>query len=47
MAYEVKFTPAAHREFRKLPKKLQAELARRIEALAEDLRPQGAKKLAP
>lgn len=44
--YSVSFAPSARREFLKLPGNLRARLAPRIEALAENPRPNGAKALA-
>ena len=46
MAYQVEFTPAAHRQFRKLNPEVQRRLAPAIDALAEDPRPASAKKLS-
>lgn len=45
MAYTVEFSPAAAREFRKLGREIQLRLRPRIDALADDPRPSGAKKL--
>ncbi len=45
MAYRVEFSPAAEREFRKLGREIQLRLRPRIDALADDPRPAGAKKL--
>jgi mRNA interferase RelE/StbE len=45
MAYAVQFAPAAEREFRKLAREVQHRLRPRIDALAVDPRPAGAKKL--
>ena len=45
MAYRIDFTAGAARQFRKLPKDIQARLAPRITALADNPRPVGAKKL--
>jgi mRNA interferase RelE/StbE len=44
--YQVRFAPSANREFRKLPRKVQAVLASRVDSLAADPRPPGAKQLA-
>jgi mRNA interferase RelE/StbE len=44
--YQIDFTPAARRQFRKLPSEVQHRLAPAIEALADDPRPVRAKKLA-
>ncbi|HKA32067.1 MAG TPA: type II toxin-antitoxin system RelE/ParE family toxin [Candidatus Binatia bacterium] len=46
MAYRIEFAPKAARQFRALDKGLQRRLARRIDALAGNPRPQGVKKLA-
>jgi mRNA interferase RelE/StbE len=46
LAYRVEFTPRAVREFKTLDKGLQNRLARRIDALAANPRPQGIKKLS-
>jgi mRNA interferase RelE/StbE len=45
MAYAVEFSPGAEREFRKLAREIQMRLRPRIDALADDPRPAGAKKL--
>lgn len=45
MAYAVEFAPAAEREFRKLAREIQLRLRPRIDALADDPRPAGARKL--
>lgn len=45
MRYTVAFTPAATRQFRKLPRTVQAILRPAINALADDPRPSGVKKL--
>jgi mRNA interferase RelE/StbE len=45
MAYAVDFAPSAEREFRKLAREIQLRLRPRIDALASDPRPAGAKKL--
>ena len=46
MAYEVKFTPGADRELRKLDFQDQRRITRAAEGLASSPRPPGAKKLA-
>lgn len=46
MAYRIEFAPRADRQFKALDRSLQARLARRINSLAENPRPQGIKKLA-
>jgi mRNA interferase RelE/StbE len=45
LAYRIEFTPKADKQFRALEKSTQMRLARRINALAENPRPQGVKKL--
>ena len=45
MACAVEFSPGAEREFRKLARETQLRLRPRIDALADDPRPAGAKKL--
>jgi mRNA interferase RelE/StbE len=45
MAYAVEFSPSAGREFRKLAREIQRNLRPRIDALANEPRPRGAKKL--
>ena len=45
MAYAIEFSPGAEREFRKLAREIQLSLRPRIEALANQPRPTGAKKL--
>jgi mRNA interferase RelE/StbE len=45
MAYAVEFSPRAEREFRDLAREIQIRLRPRIDALAIDPRPPGAKKL--
>ena len=45
MAYAVEFSPGAAREFSKLAREIQRRLRPRIDALADDPRPAGAKKL--
>lgn len=44
--FEIRFAPKAERAFLSLTFKLQRQLAPRIEALAKDPRPRGAKNLA-
>ena len=46
MAYRLEFAPRAHRQFGNLPGSIQARLRPAIEALAENPRPHGVKKLA-
>jgi len=45
VAYRVEFAPAADRQFRKLPAVAQKRLEPEIDALADDPRPPGFKKL--
>jgi mRNA interferase RelE/StbE len=45
LAYEIRFAPAARRQFRKLPAEAQGRIAPRIDALGRDPRPAGAKRL--
>jgi len=45
MAYAVQITPGAEREFSKLAHEIQLRIRPRIDALANDPRPPGAKKL--
>ena len=45
MPYRVELAPAAQRDLRRLPREVQALLARPIQALAEDPRPAGVRKL--
>lgn len=45
MAYKVAFTQRATREFNSLPRQAQVRLAPRIEALADEPRPHGVRKL--
>jgi mRNA interferase RelE/StbE len=45
LAYEIRFAPAARRQFRKLPAEAQRRITRRIDALVCDPRPAGAKRL--
>jgi mRNA interferase RelE/StbE len=46
LAYRIEFTPRADKQFRALDKSTQTRLARRIDSLANNPRPQGVKKLA-
>lgn len=46
MSYRVEFAPSAAREFRRMDRQLQVRLKTRIDALAENPRPHGAKQLA-
>ena len=45
MAHTVEFSPGAEREFHKLARHIQLRLRPRIDALADDPHPAGAKKL--
>ena len=45
MVYRLEFTPGADRQFRKLPKQVQAHLSPHITALTQNPRPPGAEKL--
>jgi len=45
MIYKVQITPGADREIRKLPTEAAAEVVRVIEALAEEPRPAGVKRI--
>jgi mRNA interferase RelE/StbE len=45
VAYSVKLSPAAARQFRDLPRQVQERLQPRIDALADDPRPSGVKKM--
>jgi mRNA interferase RelE/StbE len=45
MAHTVEFSPGAERDFRKLAREIQLRLRPRIDALADNPRPSGAKKL--
>lgn len=46
MSHRVEFTPAAAREFRKLPSAIKARVGQKIDQLAEAPRPDGVKKLS-
>ena len=46
MKYAVSFLPAARREFLRLPSPIQARLQPHIDALADNPRPHGVKKLS-
>ena len=45
MPYRVEMAPAAQRDLRRLPREIQARLATPIQALAENPRPTGVRKL--
>jgi mRNA interferase RelE/StbE len=45
MPYAVEFSPSARREFRKLAPEIQRSLRPRLDALSNEPRPTGAKKL--
>ena len=46
MTYRLEFAPRTRRQLLNLPRKVQARLAPAIEALAENPRPHGVKKMA-
>lgn len=46
MVYTVEFSPGAARDFRKLAREIRLRLRPRIDALADQPRPAGAKKLS-
>jgi hypothetical protein len=43
--YRIEFAPVATRQFKKLSRDVQGRISRRIDILAERLRPDGVKKL--
>jgi mRNA interferase RelE/StbE len=43
--YRLNFTPGADRQFRKLPKQVQARLSPHLDALTQNPRPPGVEKL--
>jgi mRNA interferase RelE/StbE len=45
MTYRIEFAPSAAREFERLPRDVQARIARKIDGLAANPRPPGVKKL--
>lgn len=45
MAHRIEYKPRAARDLRGLPDKIRGQIAARVEALAEDPRPPGCKKL--
>ena len=45
MAYQVELAPSAQRDLRRLPREVQTRLATPIQALAENPRPAGVRKL--
>ena len=45
MSYQVLFTPRAERELESLPEAARRRIAKKIDALAEEPRPSGIKKL--
>ena len=45
MPYRVELSPSAQRDLRRLPQEVQARIARPIQALTEDPRPMGVRKL--
>ena len=46
MAYQIEFSPASRRQFKKLPRSVQSTLAERIDTLAQEPLPKDAKKLS-
>jgi mRNA interferase RelE/StbE len=46
VAYRIEFAPAAERQFRRLSREIQVRLKPRIDALANNPRPHGTKKLS-
>ncbi len=46
MAYKIEFKPAALRSFSSLPKPIQKQIAKKIDALANNPRPPRVKKLS-
>ncbi len=46
MGYQIEFAPAATKQFRKLPRGLQALLGEKIDGLSQEPRPKDAKKLS-
>lgn len=46
MPYQIEWKPSALREFKKLPADIRPEVERKVEALAENPRPDGCRKLA-
>jgi len=46
VTHSIRFAPAAQREFDRLPREARRRLRPRIDALAEEPRPQGAKTLS-
>jgi mRNA interferase RelE/StbE len=45
LAYRIEFTPRAVRDLKSLDRQIRARIANRIDALAENPRPQGVKKI--
>lgn len=45
MSYRFEFTPGADRQFRKLPKNVQARLTLHLDAVTQNPRPPGVEKL--
>ena len=45
MAYRIELSPRAKRDFEKLPKHVRPRIARKIDALSEDPRPNGVEML--
>lgn len=46
MAYRVELSPGAQRDFRKLPKHIQPQITKKIDALTHEPRPHGAEMLS-
>jgi mRNA interferase RelE/StbE len=46
LAYRVEFSTAAERQFKGLPRSVQARVTSRVDRLAEDPRPPGSKRLS-
>jgi mRNA interferase RelE/StbE len=46
VAYRIELRPAAVRELKALPRRIQTSIKGRIDALADDPRPRGVKKLS-
>jgi mRNA interferase RelE/StbE len=45
VAYRIELSPRAQRDFKKLPKHIQPQIAKKIDALSEDPRPHGVEML--
>ena len=46
MRYRIEFSPAAERQFKKIPREVQIRLKHRIDSLTENPFPRGVKKLS-